>query len=207
MYVPDVKRVFTALGNDEDGGMWASDEQVMLVAAPIAVANNIDVDRLAEELWKRSAGWRAAPASMLVPEPGPRTGPFTEVCISHCAWYDPMPSSIEVVPTGPPGCAVEPANAMQAQFAVLARDAFQIVEEVKIGKLAGLQNPVFVLGTRPSPAEAASKSRMALLLGAAGSVGLLIAGTPLAVAALPVVAAALLSRGASKQRASSAERA
>lgn len=57
---PDVLDVFTNLGFDASGGMIASDEQVMLVAAPIAVAHGIDVDTFATALWKKSKGWRGA---------------------------------------------------------------------------------------------------------------------------------------------------
>jgi len=57
---PKVAEVFTALGRDVTGGMIASDEQVMLVAAPYAAANGIAVDDFAEELYKRAVGWSRA---------------------------------------------------------------------------------------------------------------------------------------------------
>lgn len=57
---PDVRDVFTNLGFDASGGMIASDEQVMLVAAPIAIAYGLDVDTFAIALWKKSKGWRGA---------------------------------------------------------------------------------------------------------------------------------------------------
>ena len=63
MSEPRVFTVFNALGRDASGGGVASDEQVMLVAAPYAVANGFDVDEFAEELWKRSGGWRSAPGT------------------------------------------------------------------------------------------------------------------------------------------------
>ncbi len=57
---PDVLDVFTYLGFDASGGMIACDEQVLLVAAPIAAAHGIDVDTFAIALWKKSKGWRGA---------------------------------------------------------------------------------------------------------------------------------------------------
>lgn len=60
---PKVKEVFDALGRDTAGGTIASDEQVMLVAAPYAAANGFDVDDFARELYKRSSGWTSLPDS------------------------------------------------------------------------------------------------------------------------------------------------
>jgi len=42
------------------GGALGSDEQVLLVAAPYAVANGYPVDYFARALWEQSAGWRGA---------------------------------------------------------------------------------------------------------------------------------------------------
>jgi hypothetical protein len=79
---PRVGPVFSALGetprlwvpNPTGGigvvpvGSWATDEQVMLVAAPIAVSYGLDVDALAEALWNTSRGWSGAPSSMFIEE-------------------------------------------------------------------------------------------------------------------------------------------
>lgn len=56
---PQVYDVFRALGWDVLGGTVASDEQVMLVAAPIAVSHGFDVDKFAMALHAMSKGWRA----------------------------------------------------------------------------------------------------------------------------------------------------
>lgn len=42
------------------GGMTATDEQVVLVALPIAVANGLDPWDFAKALWSKSEGWRSA---------------------------------------------------------------------------------------------------------------------------------------------------
>lgn len=57
---PAVTEVFAALCNDCLGGCIASDEQVMLVAAPIAVANGLDIDDFARKLFYKSKGWKSA---------------------------------------------------------------------------------------------------------------------------------------------------
>lgn len=59
---PRVGDVFRAMGEHWD---FASDEQVMLVAAPFAVANDIAVDVFARVLWDRCEGYQTASASML----------------------------------------------------------------------------------------------------------------------------------------------
>lgn len=55
---PAVYDVFDALGRDVLDGSVASDEQVMLVAAPIAASRGLDVDTFAKKLHAVSKGWR-----------------------------------------------------------------------------------------------------------------------------------------------------
>lgn len=57
-----VSDVFSAMCSDSLGGTIASDEQVMIVAAPIAVANGLDVDSFAEALHARAVGWVNLPS-------------------------------------------------------------------------------------------------------------------------------------------------
>jgi len=205
MSLPEVKKVFTALGNDEDGGMWASDEQVMLVAAPIAAANNIPVDAFAEELWKRSAGWRDAPSSSLVPEPG--VAPFEYVCVAHCSKFDLYSSVWEPRSTGAPApCATEAANAMQVQFGVLARDAFNLLEDVKTGKIDLRTSPTFLLSApnesgavNGATGEAKATKWAPLMLGTIGSGALLFFGVSKLVSAAPAgIGAAMTFLGGGK---------
>lgn len=60
---PAVYDTFRALGWDALGGTIASDEQVMLVAAPIAASRGLDVDKFAMALHARSLGWRGEVAA------------------------------------------------------------------------------------------------------------------------------------------------
>lgn len=122
---PDVKSVFYALGIDASGGIVASDEQVMLVAAPIAAAYGFNVDELAIALYKKSLGWRGAESAL--------REPFDANTIPGCS--------------GKPAYCTFPHNAWWVQWAVLAADAFAIVENwqktrvatFKIGKLGSLK--------------------------------------------------------------------
>ena len=75
----------------------------------------------------------------------------------------------------------EPANAMQLQFAILARDAFQLAEDAVKGKVPGLdpkiESTFFVRsaarGETPKQIAGRKRVRSALpyLLGAAGTLG------------------------------------
>jgi hypothetical protein len=100
--------VFDALGWDIYGGTLASDEQVMLVAAPVALAGGIaDVDEFAKRLWSRSKGWR-----------------------------DTNSGSQVVKQFNPPVCAesergASVRNAWWLQWAALSRDAFALADELK----------------------------------------------------------------------------
>lgn len=97
-----VSEVFAALGRDASGGVIASDEQVMLVAAPYAAANGFDVDAFAEALWTMSAGWRGAEPRFMV-----RVDAAAKwTCYGR----------------------VVPSNAWWLQWAILAEDAEKLVE-------------------------------------------------------------------------------
>lgn len=109
---PDVRRVFEAIGFDASGGMVASDEMVMLVAAPIAVANGIDIDLFAERLWNKSPGWRGFVGQKNrfggdVFGDGGKDSTPREFCIG--------------------GCAI-PTNGWVLQWCQLAKDAFELAE-------------------------------------------------------------------------------
>lgn len=100
------------------GGMLASDEQVMLVAAPIAIANGLNVDAFARQLWDTSRGWRSAdPASIesgVIPQGYSWTtnatgDPTDDVTVRTCPNYI--------------------GNAWWLNWATLARDAFALVDK------------------------------------------------------------------------------
>lgn len=113
---PKVYRVFSALGIDGYGGVLASDEQVMLVAAPIAVAYGYPVDYFARALWAKSKGWHDAPeddSSVVFKNIGLR--------YLYNAGGDAPPADVEVV-----ACKGAVANAWWLQWATLARDAFDL---------------------------------------------------------------------------------
>lgn len=122
---PRVLEVFENLGFDASGGVLASDEQVMLVAAPVAVAYGMDVDTLARDLWNRSGGWRSGKSS----------------------WA--MQSGL-----GPDECRGKlPINAWWVQWAVLAEDAFALAEAHKVatGAYVMALNKIFIERDEPSP--------------------------------------------------------
>lgn len=98
------------------GGMLASDEQVMLVAAPIAVANGLDVDDFARKLWDKSKGWRNAdPKSIQKLVKGYRYT-NSELDDTFVERYT---------------CPNFVTNAWWLQWAVLARDAFALAKTLK----------------------------------------------------------------------------
>ena len=154
MSTDKVKPVFNALGDDQDGGLSASDEQVMLVAAPVAVANGLDVDDFARALYSRSRGWHdPAAEAMFKPEPYTRVTGYR--CVAHCSKLDPIRAEYE--PEGYTVGETEPANAMQLQFAVLARDAFALAEEAKAGKVPSLvPRTSLIMASRIAPRRGAA---------------------------------------------------
>ncbi len=100
------------------GGLLASDEQVMMVAAPVAIANGYPVDYFAEALWKKSKGWRGAdPSSMVVLEKGLRFDFNSTGDVMDTVTYYACPGFV--------------ANAYWLQLAALSRDAFGLVKTLK----------------------------------------------------------------------------
>jgi hypothetical protein len=99
---PRVSEVFDNLGFDAGGGIIASDEQVMLVAAPIAVSYGIDVDTFAVALWKAAKGWRGVADA------------YSKEVRSFC-------------PDAEGGCAI-PVNGWWLQWADLSATAFKLAE-------------------------------------------------------------------------------
>ena len=70
--------VMQTMANDYWKGELASDEQVMVVAAPIAVSYGLDVDEFARRLWSVSKGWRSRPELFVKREAGGGCGPIVD---------------------------------------------------------------------------------------------------------------------------------
>lgn len=129
MSVPEVGSVFDALGWGAVGGsLWASDEQVLLVAAPIAVAHGLPVYAFAEALHRLSGGHLDRPESERIPQE--RSIPVYACPEKY--WYDPTT-------WGAHGCDIvgvdticgrRAANAYHLNLAELTRNAFEIAAEV-----------------------------------------------------------------------------
>lgn len=110
---PRVAEVFHALGRDEKGGVLASDEQVMLVAAPIAVSHGLDVDDFARRLWEQSQGWRGGKQDSFM-----RAGYFVQPDLLEPPTYSGCKTGDESV-----------RDAWWVQWAVLSRDAYKLATE------------------------------------------------------------------------------
>ncbi len=106
---PRVSEVFALSGYDAAGGTIASDEQVLLVAAPIAVAYGIPVDEFAIALWNASPGWASQPDALHYRS------------YSYCATAGDKMGK-------PTGCTI-PKNAWWVQWGVLADHAFKLAEK------------------------------------------------------------------------------
>jgi hypothetical protein len=177
----EVARIFAALGDDHTfGGMLASDEQVLLVAAPIAVANGLDPYAFAAALWDKSRGWSASP-EMLRREEAIKAGDESS------SYWPSLASSFTDPRLGQytdPCLKMQPNNAMQVQWAVLARDAFALVEEHKRGELI-ISNAVVSKAFLSS----SGSSIPILTLGAVASGGLYLAGMSIGIVLAPIAAA------------------
>jgi hypothetical protein len=216
----EVARIFAALGDDHTfGGMLASDEQVLLVAAPIAVANGLDPYAFAAALWDRSKGWSESP-EMLRREEMIRAGDEAST------FWPSLASSFEDPRIGQysdPCLMVQPNNAMQVQWAVLARDAFKLVEDFKIGAVtvneqillavrpgeSPIGETFLLTGTAPTSlltSEGLKHAAVPLAIGAASSGVLVLAGAGLFAASAPIGVALLwvLMSGRSKTASSTA---
>jgi hypothetical protein len=128
----EVARIFDALGNVGSGSL-ASDEQVLLVAAPIAAANGLDIYPFAEALWRRSEGWSVR-----------------KDLLRHFDKKLSRPLGLD----GEIACLKEMAdNALQIQWGVLAKDAFVLIDEVKGRESLGLR-----LSVPSTPGKPAGRS-------------------------------------------------
>lgn len=129
---PRVQEVFAALGWDNYGGLLASDEQVMLVAAPVAVANGLDVDDFARQLWNRSKGWRAAGAALVTRQSEVSNGQAPYDGISYGTGTGQWTCSGGKFPDGRFACECTiPINAWAAQWGVLSVEAFKLARELR----------------------------------------------------------------------------
>jgi hypothetical protein len=142
---PQVYDVFRALGWDLLGGTVASDEQVMLVAAPIAVSHGFDVDKFAMALHASSKGWRAE-----VAEKGGAVRSKMRMYSTPYAmdWKNWLPCH------DGPDMMVQ--NAWWLNLARLSRDAFELAKT--FGKVEGevppLREPTSAIVTVGLPAAA-----------------------------------------------------
>lgn len=142
---PQVYDVFRALGWDLLGGTVASDEQVMLVAAPIAVSHGFDVDKFAMALHASSKGWRAE-----VEEKGGAVRSKMRMYSTPYAmnWKNWLPCH------DGPNMMVQ--NAWWLNFVRLSRDAFELAKT--FGKVENevppLREPASALVTVGVPAAA-----------------------------------------------------
>lgn len=118
-----------------DGRYLGSDEQVMMVAAPFAVANGYDVDRFARALWEKSQGWRGAdPLSFVYAKT-----PDRSFSICDITYTDPGKGAAGVKKESGRSCRPicggpgVPMNAWHLNFAVLARDAAELARTLPKG--------------------------------------------------------------------------
>lgn len=102
------------------GGVLGSDEQVLLVAAPYAIANGYSVDYFAKALWAASGGWRTADPQSFLLSPG-KDGAFTIRRASDDQYFAICPG------------ARVPMNAWALNFAALSRDAAELVKVLPKG--------------------------------------------------------------------------
>ena len=116
----EIYPVFHAMGNDPWGGNLATDEQVMLIAAPIAVTNGWDVDTFAAKLWEFSSGW--GKIRDLVPG-------YLRKSQMRQIWS--TGGRDKDTSTWRPVCGPFVRNAFYANMAVLAQDAFELAEQIK----------------------------------------------------------------------------
>jgi hypothetical protein len=176
----DVSAVFGALGNDWTGGLIASDEQVALVAAPIAASNGLPIWEFTRALYDQSLGWRdPAVAGLLKPEPW-----------NVCSIEDGAPAPADGGPCI--RCKTAAANASVLQWGVLARDAFALAEKAKRGEVPGVAPIGFGAGSVPKVPTSSSMGTLAkLVIGGAASALLYAVGAGVAVAAAPISLAAI----------------
>ncbi len=125
---PRVRDVMYSLCLDPAGGTLASDEQVLVVAAPIAVSLGLDIDDLATELWKVSHGWNGADLSALKTDSTQHK--YIDPNFIPDDWDGNRQYSLHADRT--PNYDVYervPRNTWMLQLAVLAEDCFRIAEK------------------------------------------------------------------------------
>lgn len=150
--------------------LWANDEQVLQVAAPIAVAYGLPVHDFAMKLFERSGGWSSAPGWLRYENVGR---------------YDPSAGKGTVDYF----CAGVPTNANVVQYAVLARDAFALAEATtpNVSAVARAAALAVLGGPKGAAARAAAPSRA----GAAAVEAGLLSGAAWLLGASPLLAAGL----------------
>jgi hypothetical protein len=156
-------------------GLVASDEQVLLVAAPIAASYGLPIWDFAKTLYDYSLGWHdPSVAALLKPEP-------YNVCALDAT-------------TAPEGgclrCKTAPANAATVQWGVLARDAFMLAEKAKRGEVPGVVPSVANYGAQSVPPPS-PKSKTPLIWGGIGVGVAALASAPAWIVATPAVVSAL----------------
>jgi len=178
----DVAAIFAALGDDAGGGTVASDEQVLLVAAPIAASRGLPIWDFAQALYDTSLGWRdPSVAALLKPEP-------YNVCALDAT-------------TAPEGgclrCKTAPANAGTIQWGVLARDAFALADKAARGEVPGVTPIGFADGSVPTVPPGGSPVHIPestpIVFGAIGSGLLYAAGASVPIVAIPVIVGGVLA--------------
>lgn len=172
--------VFNAFGRDDWAGRMAGDEQVMLVAAPIAVANGFDVDTFAAALWDRSKGWSSANPGLLRAD---------DVRQDKLKCPGAL-SAGKCVSTGEVHVQCGPGvrNALYVQYAVLARDALVLAEEWRTRPSPATTKPIMPsVGSKLTSTGSNGWGGVALAaLGAVGSSALWYFKAPIALVAAPV---------------------
>lgn len=141
MSVKRVRDVFETMCFDSLGGTIGSDEQVMVVAAPIAVAYGLDVDALAVNIWDAAYGWvsskKQAPVSFIK-------------AIYKCPetrWYDPTSWSAAAcdLTGGEVQCANVAGNCFVLNLVSMCGVAFDIAERMKKEGVGLYKPPVIAL--------------------------------------------------------------
>lgn len=116
-----ITRVFATMCNDSWGGIVGSDEQVMVVSAPIALSRGLDIDALARRLWAESGGWRS------------RVDLVRRTTLSVPVYSDTsgIGAHAEDIDHWDTLCKNVPINAWALNFVALCKDAFRIADDMK----------------------------------------------------------------------------
>ena len=122
---PRMQACFRAMGKDAEGGNIASDEQVMMVATPLAIAYGLDMKGFRRILWDKAQGWKSR-ADLLAGDGWSRNlykaadcsgGPFAHACPPD-----------ELVGTEH-YCTGAPRNAYLVQWVALCDAAFPLAAQ------------------------------------------------------------------------------